>query len=72
MAKADTIVSVLLCGAPAVADYLDLDCGASVWRLMREDATFPRPIALSAQRRAWVKTEVDYWIASRPRVGGEE
>ncbi len=30
--------------------------------------TFPIPVSLGARRVGWKETEVDEWIASRPRV----
>jgi predicted DNA-binding transcriptional regulator AlpA len=29
---------------------------------------FPRPIAVSDRRIAWIESEVDEWLAARPRA----
>ncbi|MFP6559452.1 helix-turn-helix transcriptional regulator [Paraburkholderia sp. B3] len=31
---------------------------------------FPRPVDIGGGRVAWLESEVDAWIASRPEVGG--
>jgi prophage regulatory protein len=35
-----------------------------LWRLVRE-GKFPRPIKLSAQRKAWLASDLDQWIRDR-------
>lgn len=41
---------------------------ASIWRYTRADASFPKPIKLSAGCVRWRSDEVEQWLASRPRV----
>ncbi len=35
-----------------------------LWRKVKA-GTFPKPIKLGAQRRAWLATEIDEWIKTR-------
>lgn len=44
---------------------------SSIYRLMKRDPKFPRPVRLSPNRVAWRLSEVEEYLASRPRVGGE-
>jgi len=37
-----------------------------IWRL-RQDGSFPAPLVLSKNRRAWKASEIQKWIDSRPR-----
>jgi len=37
--------------------------------LRRRDPSFPRAVLLGARSVGFVETEVEAWIASRPRVG---
>lgn len=41
---------------------------ATVWRYVRTDPTFPKPIKLSAGCARWRSDEVEAWLASRPRT----
>lgn len=38
---------------------------STLYDILREDQTFPRPIALTETRRAYVKRELDDWLAAR-------
>lgn len=44
-----------------VADYLDVS-RATVWRLLKEDLNFPRPIKIGGSTR-WLTDEVTTYIA---------
>ena len=35
------------------------------------EGSFPRPVRIGRQAVGWLKTEVEEWIASRPRAGRE-
>lgn len=39
---------------------------ATVYRLLRDDPSFPRPRALGRRMTRWVSSEVEAWIVSRP------
>lgn len=38
-----------------------------VYDLMRNDPTFPKPIKLKEFSVAWIRSEFEAWLASRPR-----
>lgn len=37
---------------------------STVWRFVKEDPSFPRPVHLTARSVRWDDTDVDKWIAS--------
>lgn len=37
----------------------------TVWRWVRNDPAFPRPIALSAGCTRWKRSDIEYWEAER-------
>lgn len=39
-----------------------------IYDLMRDDPTFPKPIKLKEFSIAWVRSEFEAWLASRPRA----
>jgi predicted DNA-binding transcriptional regulator AlpA len=39
---------------------------ATIYRLLRDDPTFPRPRQLGRRMTRWVRSEVVDWVASRP------
>jgi predicted DNA-binding transcriptional regulator AlpA len=39
---------------------------ATVYRLLRDDPSFPRPRQLGRRMTRWVRVEVEAWITSRP------
>ena len=41
---------------------------STVWRLEREDPSFPRPVLIRGMKR-WIPEEVRRWIHSLPRAG---
>ena len=41
---------------------------ASIWRYTRADPSFPKPVKLSAGCARWHSSEIEAWLASRPRV----
>lgn len=43
----------------------------TVWRKVKHDPDFPKPMRLSANRVAWRQSELDAYINSRPRVGDD-
>ena len=43
---------------------------SSVYRLMRA-GQFPEPIRIGAKAVRWPESEIEDWIASRPRASGE-
>ena len=44
---------------------------ASIYRLMRQGA-FPEPIRLGGRTVRWRLSEIENWLASRPRATGRE
>jgi predicted DNA-binding transcriptional regulator AlpA len=40
----------------------------TLWRRLKTDKTFPRPILLSVKRLAWYESEILAYLKSRPRV----
>lgn len=54
-----------------VDDLRAAGCGSrtTVWRLLRDDPTFPRPIRLRGLLR-WAPAEIRSWISTAPRAGG--
>lgn len=41
---------------------------ATVWRYVRSDPQFPKPIKLSPGCARWRADEVDHWLATRERA----
>jgi prophage regulatory protein len=39
---------------------------ATVYRLVRDDPTFPRPLQLGRRMTRWSRAEIEAWVASRP------
>jgi predicted DNA-binding transcriptional regulator AlpA len=37
-------------------------------RVMKSDPNFPRPVKIGLRRVAWIKSELDAWLMSRPRA----
>lgn len=50
--------------AKAVAEKLGIG-RSTVWYLMREDATFPRPTRLSLRTVRWEEEDVNKWLQSK-------
>lgn len=50
---------------------LGIKSKSTLWRLRRNDPTFPRPIALTPGKRVTPVSEYEAWKASRPRIGGK-
>lgn len=44
---------------------------SSVYELMRTEG-FPKPVSLGPRRVGWIASEVEAWLASRPRAGAPE
>lgn len=42
---------------------------SQIYRILKSDPSFPKPIRLSPRRIGWRENEVDSWIDDRPRVG---
>ncbi len=41
----------------------------SIWRLARSPSSgFPRPIQLGPNRIGWLTSEIEEWLATRPRT----
>jgi predicted DNA-binding transcriptional regulator AlpA len=38
-----------------------------LFRIRRDDPTFPQPVAIGGGI-GWLETEIDEWLAARPRV----
>lgn len=38
---------------------------SSVWNLLKRDASFPRPVKLSARTVRWVENEIDAWLEGK-------
>ena len=43
---------------------------SSIYRLMRDD-DFPEPIKVGIRAVRWLETEINSWLASRPRATGD-
>ena len=43
---------------------------ASLYRRVA-DGTFPAPVRIGPNSTGWICDEIDAWIASRPRAGGQ-
>lgn len=43
---------------------------STIYSLMRQ-GKFPEPIQVGPQAVRWVKSEIDDWLAARPRATGE-
>lgn len=39
-----------------------------LYNQLRKDPTFPRPIQTGPHSNAWIRAELDAWIAARPRA----
>jgi prophage regulatory protein len=39
-----------------------------LYEQLKKDSTFPRPVKTGAHTIAWIRSELDSWIASRPRA----
>ena len=37
----------------------------TVWRRLKDDPTFPRPLTLGGRAQRWLETEVDAWLAMK-------
>lgn len=64
----DGIRTVKIIRKTALAEMLGLAI-TSLDDLRRRDPSFPRAVLLGARSVGFVETEVEAWIASRPRVG---
>lgn len=40
----------------------------TVWRYLRDDETFPRPLKLSPGCTRWRADEIEHWLATRPNA----
>jgi predicted DNA-binding transcriptional regulator AlpA len=58
--------STLLLTDRQVAEALTIS-RALVWKLLRSDATFPRPIILGAKSKRWIAAEITTWLSTRKR-----
>lgn len=54
---------------PAVQTMTGLSC-AGIYKLMRQ-GRFPEPIKVTSRAVRWPKSEVEAWLAARPRARGE-
>ncbi len=52
-----------------VMDKCRMSC-SSIYRLMREDE-FPKPIRVGLRAVRWLESEIDEYLANRPRAEGE-
>jgi predicted DNA-binding transcriptional regulator AlpA len=41
---------------------------STLWRLRKDDNSFPRPVAITRGVSGTPEKDVDQWLASRPRV----
>lgn len=62
--KSSAILNSELGSDVRVGEILDVHRG-TVWRLTREDPTFPRPIKLSRGATRWRLSEVFAWIEAK-------
>lgn len=59
-------IGVFMIDAKGVAASLQIG-ESSVWKLVKYEPDFPKPIKLGANCVAWRLDEVDAWLESRPR-----
>ena len=45
-------------------------CRSTIYRLMRADS-FPKPIRVGLRAVRWKESEIDEYLATRPRANGE-
>ena len=50
--------------AASVAKKLDTS-RSMVFKLAREDKTFPKPVKFSSRHSAWVEVEIDQWLFTK-------
>ena len=43
---------------------------SSIYRMMR-DGSFPEPLKIGARAVRWPESEIEAWLASRPRATGD-
>lgn len=36
-----------------------------VWKLLREDASFPKPVRLSKRVTRWIESDIDAWVLTK-------
>lgn len=53
---------------PTAKEAKGLPSRTTVWREVRA-GRFPAPVATSPNRVAWRESDLDHWIATRPRAG---
>ena len=44
--------------------------GTTIYRKMRE-GTFPEPVKVGARAVRWPESDIDAWLATRPRATGD-
>ena len=52
---------------------VELRCGlarTSIYRMMRA-GKFPEPVKVGPRAVRWAKSEIEKWVAERPRAGGD-
>jgi len=65
--EAPTPRQVRLLLEPEVRARLGGISHSTLWRMMRDSALeFPKPVTLSKRRVAWIESQIDAFIASRP------
>jgi predicted DNA-binding transcriptional regulator AlpA len=61
----------------AVLERTGHTSATTIWRMRRAN-TFPEPVAISPNRKAWRETDIDAWVnartptSERSRSGGEK
>ena len=54
-------------------DEVELRCGlarTSIYRMMRA-GTFPEPVKVGPRAVRWAESEIEHWVAERPRAHGD-
>ena len=51
-------------GIGALREKLNLG-RTTIWRRLKDDATFPRPVTLGGRAQRWLESEVDAWMQAK-------
>ena len=55
-------------------DEVERRCGLAATTIYRkmQDGSFPKPIKVGARAVRWPESEIEDWLAGRPRAGSDE
>lgn len=57
-------------GANGVADKIGIGV-STVWKIHKDDPTFPRPFKISPQVTVWDEADIDNWLTCKKEKGNE-